>query len=116
MILSVQQVKWELLSYLKEFGGGFDEWYVGIADDAKETLETRHGLVLDRDLWIFKQTLTHRAAQTVQEYFVRKLGTDGDIENIEPARREDFDCVYLFKKTDNVSDGRVDGASVGAES
>ena len=95
MVYSVQQIKYEMLAYIKEFGGEFGDYYVGIAADPKAELFKRHGVHRKKDPWLYKQTLTFLAARTVQRYFLEQLGTDG-----EPVLRgdEDTDCVYIYKK------------------
>lgn len=94
MILSVQQVKYEFLAYIKEFDETFSNWCVGISDAPKQTLFGRHGVRTDEDPWLYKQLLTHRAARTVYDYFVDHLKTAG----VQPTgSSSDFDCVYLFK-------------------
>jgi len=96
MVYSVQQVKYEILAYIKEFGGEFPDYYVGIAADPKAELFKRHKVNQKKDPWLYKQTLTFHAARTVQRYFLDQLGTDG-----EPVLRgnEDTDCVYVYKKS-----------------
>ncbi len=100
MVYSVQQIKYEILAYIKEFGGGFDEWYVGIASEPKAALLERHGVDRDRDPWLYKQALTFNAAKTVQQYFLSRLHTDG-----EPVTTgdEDTDCVYVYKKSERTN-------------
>ena len=95
MILSVQQIKFEMLAYIKEFGGSFADWYVGVAAEPVRTLTEQHGLDPRLDIWLYKQALTARACGTIQSFFLRKLGTDG----IDCPPAEDADCVYLYKKT-----------------
>ena len=94
MILSVQQVKYELLAYIKEFDPDFGSWYVGISDNPKRSLFETHAVRDEGDPWLYKQLLTFRAARTVQTYFLEHLKTKGRI----PAREsEELDCVYLYK-------------------
>ena len=52
------------------------------------------------DPWLYKQALTFYAARTVQGYFLRRLGADG-----EPVLEgdEDTDCVYVYKKSERTS-------------
>lgn len=97
MVFSVQQIKYEILAYIKEFGGEFHDYYVGIAADPKAVLFKRHKVDEKKDPWLYKQTLTFQAARTVQRYFLEKLGTDG-----EPVNQgdEDTDCVYVYKKSE----------------
>jgi hypothetical protein len=94
VIVSVQQVKYEFLAYIKEFDQSFGNWCVGISDAPKEALFGEHGVRAEEDPWLYKQLLTHRAARTVYDYFVVHLRTAG----VEPnGDTNDFDCVYLFK-------------------
>lgn len=78
MAFSVQQIKYDLLAYMKEFGGGFHEWYVGVTEDAEQTLFEDHGLDRNQDLWIYRPALTGRATETVLRYFIDILHTAGD--------------------------------------
>lgn len=96
MIQSVQQVKFEFLSYIKEFDSTFSNWCVGISANPKQTLFDLRGVRDAQDPWLYKQLLSHRAAQLVRTYFVENLGVVGAPI---PAGddREDFDCVYLYK-------------------
>jgi hypothetical protein len=94
MIISVQQAKYELLAYIKEFDPTFPHWYVGVSDDPKRSLFECHGVKDAHDPWLYKQLLTNRAARTVQQYFVGQLGTFGAYTE---AGSEDHDCVYLYK-------------------
>jgi len=97
MIYSVQQIKYEILAYIKEFGGDFNEWYVGISPDPKNTMFEEHSVHKDDDIWLYKQALTFTACKTVQNYFLEILNTDG---NAVIDGDEDTDCVYLYKKSD----------------
>ena len=96
MVYSVQQIKFELLAYMKEFGGNFDDWYVGVAADPVATMTDEHCVDKSDDIWIYKQALTFQACRTVQQYFLEKLNTDGT-----PLKSGsgDTDCVYMFRKS-----------------
>lgn len=94
MIMSVQQVKYEFLAYIKEFDPRFSNWYVGISDNPRRTLFETHGVRDASDPWLYKQLLTFRAARTVQAYFTEHLKTRG---HVPAALSEDLDCVYLYK-------------------
>lgn len=102
MILSVQQIKYELLAYIKEFGGDFEDWCIGVADDPKAVLVDRHRVDLVNGLWIYKQALTSRAALTVVNYFVDKLGASAVGESSESS--EECDCVYAYRRGAIVAD------------
>jgi len=97
MVLSVQQIKFEMFGYIKEFDPEFTAWYVGIASDPKSRLQAEHGVDLERDIWLYKQALSFAACRTVQRYFIEKLNTDGELV---PAGSENDDCVYLYRKSE----------------
>jgi hypothetical protein len=97
MVLSVQQIKFEMFGYIKEFDPEFGAWYVGIASDPKRRLQAGHGVDLERDIWLYKQALSFVACRTVQRYFIERLNTDGELLS---AGSEDDDCVYLYKKSE----------------
>ena len=100
VIYSVQQIKFEMIAHIKEFGASFSEWYVGIASDPKQSLFEKHGVDKKSDIWIYKQALTFNACQTVQRYFLQILGTDGELIN---TAEENMDCVYLYKKSERTT-------------
>jgi hypothetical protein len=96
MVYSVQQIKYELLGYIKEFDQAFENWFVGIAEDPRKAMAEIHGLNLDTDHRIYKQALSLAAARTVQLYFLERLKTDG----VAITRgHENLDCVYAYHKT-----------------
>jgi len=98
MVFSVQQIKYELLGYIKEFDQTFENWFVGIAEDPRKTLVDIHGVALDTDRWIYKQALSFTAARTVQAYFLERLKTDGIAVT---HGDENLDCVYAYHKTEH---------------
>src|SRR6476661_7559385 len=96
MVFSVQQIKYELLGYMKEFDPSFKNWYVGVASDPRKILVMEHLLDLESDHWIYKQALSFTAACTVQRYFLQRLKTDGVMAS---SGDEDLDCVYAYRKS-----------------
>ena len=96
MVYSVQQIKYEILAYIKEFGGDFNDWYVGVSADPKKEMFHRHSVDEEDDIWLYKQALTFKACNTIQRYFLETLNTDG-----KPVTNgdEDTDCVFLYKKS-----------------
>jgi len=96
-IYSVQQIKFEVLAYIKEFGAQFGEWYVGIADDPKQALFEDHRVDPENGIWLYRQAVSFAACLTIQRYFTETLGTDG----IPPETgTEQTDCIYLFRKSE----------------
>ncbi len=96
MIYSVQQIKFEIFQYIKEFESSFEDWYVGIASDPREQMFKIHYVDSKTDIWLYKQAISFLACKTVQKYFLENLKTDGVLVT---NGGEDMDCVYLFKKS-----------------
>jgi len=97
MIYSVQQIKFEVLSYIKECGTDFGAWYIGIASHPKTVMQDRHGVDVELDVWFCKQAMSFRACDTIRSYFVRTLGVDGERES---GSTEGGNCIYLFRKSE----------------
>lgn len=92
MTLSLQRVKFEFLSHLKEFGCKPEEWRVGCARDASEDLFAANGVDADKDIWIWKQMLTPKAAAMVQHYMHAQL-------RVPLADSTSAGCiVFLYRK------------------
>ncbi len=92
MILSVQQIKYELLLYIKEFGGRAADWKVGVADDAPRALFQENAVDEKVDIWCWKPALTPAAARTVYRYMTEQF-------HVPPAERSgEGRCVFLFRK------------------
>ena len=100
MVYSVHQIKYEILAYMKEFGGDFNDWYVGVAADPKCTMFQKHSVHQKNDIWLHKQALTFTACKTIQRYFLEILKTDGEAVS---EGNEDTDCVYLYKKSERTN-------------
>ena len=96
MIFSVQQIKYEFLAYMKEFGGSFNQWYVGVANNPEQVLFSQHNVDREKDYWIFKPALSFRATTTVLQYFREKLKTDGADVGVGS---DEMTYVYTFKKS-----------------
>ncbi len=94
----------QIENYIREGGGEYRDWYVGLADDpihpVGETL--LHHRVQGRMLTYIETTSPH-AAQTVANHFVRLLGTDGDPDR----KRTDGTCnsLYVYKKAVHLGGG-----------
>lgn len=71
---SVQQIKFELLSYLKEFGTHGPDWTIAIVSGPDD------GLVKDitsdqndEEIWICKPTLSAKAASIIAQHMVSRF-------------------------------------------
>jgi hypothetical protein len=93
MIYSVQQIKFEFLSYIKEFGGNAEEWRIGFAEDARRGLFELNGVNETNDIWIWKPALTSAAARNVHDYFTDRFRMPTAVLT------EDGNHVFLFKRS-----------------
>lgn len=96
MIYSVQQIKFDILSYIKEFNSDFGSWYVGVARKPKVAMQHDHGVDFEKDIWLCKPAVSFVACRTVQRYFIETLGTDGTVVS---KGEEDANWVYVYKKS-----------------
>ena len=89
-----QEIINDLDAYIKDGGGGYAAWYVGIASDARDRLFNNHKVKEKGDSWVFRQTSFSAVAREIEDYFVNTLGTGGG------ARRGVVftDMVYAYKK------------------
>jgi len=96
VVYSVQQIKYEILAYMKEFGGDFKDYFIGVTGDPENALFKKHKVDRKKDPWLYKQALTFQAARTTQDYFLTRLNADGEVVT---NGDEDMDCVYVYKKS-----------------
>ncbi len=89
---SVQQIKFELISYVKEFGGDFAQWSIGRAVDARKSLFEVHEVDPIQDIWLWKPALTCSAAAIVVKWMTQRQKTRSVFED------EDGHCVFIFKR------------------
>lgn len=94
MIFSPQQIKFEFLSYLKEFGSRPDEWRIGVADDAERALFADNAVDREHDIWLWKPALSAAAARIVLSYFADRHGMAPARYETGPAARQ----VFMFKR------------------
>lgn len=100
MMLSVQQIKFEILAYIREFDPVFGHWTVGASGDPKADMERLHGIDMDNDPWIFKQALTGIAARNICRYFHEILGCEAP-DGLADAAAEERTRVYACLRRSN---------------
>jgi hypothetical protein len=93
MTYSVQQIKFECLAYIKEFGGPPPSWAIGVSDDPQRALFEINGVDESRDPWLWKPALTQAAALTVYRFMTERF-------HLSPAPVDGAGgkCVFLFKR------------------
>jgi len=53
MAKSKQEIIDEIKTHIRERGGGYSAWYVGISKDAKDRLFNGHSVKEKGDMWIY---------------------------------------------------------------
>jgi len=92
MTYSIQQVKFELLAHLKEFGGNPSDWRIGTTSDARRALFEINAVHESEDIWVWKPMLSAAAAAIVQRFFTTQY-------SVEPALSEGGRHIFMFRKT-----------------
>ena len=95
MVFSPQQIKFEFLSYIKEFGGRPEEWHVGCAGDAKDALFVQERVDREQDIWLWKPALSPAAARIVYRYLTEQL-------RVQSASADTGAHIFLYKRTAKV--------------
>ncbi len=91
MVYSVQQIKFEFLSYIKEFGAECRDWHIGLCPDPEAALFASGRVDRIRDIWLWKPALSPNAAALVHRYFTG-LGVAPD------PGADGGQCVYLYRR------------------
>lgn len=93
MVYSVQQIKFELISYVKEFGADFTEWSIGLAVDAPKALFEIHEVDEVDDMWLWKPAVTNAAAVMIRTWMSERQNA-----TVVAGDDEIGACVFLFKR------------------
>ncbi|MDH4211777.1 MAG: hypothetical protein OEV79_10075 [candidate division WOR-3 bacterium] len=84
----------EIKNYIEQHGGNYPFWYVGLAEQPEEELIAR-GVNLDLDRYVYLTAACMEDAKNVKQYFITRLGTDGDPRGIVDQKALN---VYAYKK------------------
>ena len=67
----------DIMNHIKAEGGNFARWYVGITARPRIRLFDEHRVKEKTDRWIYRPATSHTVARAVEEYFIKKKGTQG---------------------------------------
>lgn len=62
----------DVIAHMGQYGGKYQDWYVGVAADAKATLFTDHGVKESGDAWICRQCANADLAREIERCFMKK--------------------------------------------
>ena len=97
MVLSVQQIKFEIMRYVKELGSDFSQWHIGISNNPSESLFITYKVDQQRGVWMYKQAVSVRACHTVRDYFLKIQNMSGSGE-LQEILDESSNYIFIFKK------------------
>lgn len=92
-----EQIINEIETYIREGGGEYEDWYVGLTDDPFEPITEAlllHKVQGQRLTYI--ETASPQIAQTVVDYFINLCGTDGNLKTSDISRA--CNSLYIYKK------------------
>jgi hypothetical protein len=92
-----EQIIDEIETYIREGGGEYEDWYVGLTDDPFEPIN--EALLLQKvqsERLSYIETSSPQIAQAVADYFINLCGTDGNLRTKEINRA--FNSIYVYKK------------------
>lgn len=84
----------QIKNYIEQHGGHYPTWYVGRAVNPEEKL-VDHGVNLDEDRYICRTAMRAEDATGVAQYFVTRLGTDGQVRSGNGGKAL---SIYAYKK------------------
>jgi len=96
MAKTKEQIVSDLKIYIRDLGGEYSKWYIGIAADARKRLFDDHK-VEERGGkgWIFRKCESSDIAREIEKYFIDTLGTAGG----SGGGDDDTDKIYAYKIT-----------------
>ena len=87
----------QIKEYICEGGGEYKDWYVGISDnpiDPIKEVSLLHTVQSHRFTYI--ETISPGIAESVADYFINTLGTDGNLNERKTSDR--CQALYVYKK------------------
>ncbi len=86
---SVQQIKFECLAYIKEYGANPQAWVVLPCEQPTDAVFEHCGVDRSRDIWMCKPALSVKAALTVVRFLRDRMGVAAPPQDhlITPAAR-----------------------------
>jgi hypothetical protein len=92
-----KQIIEQIETYIREGGGEYEDWYVGLADNPIEPVTETLSLHKVRgQRFTYIETASSQIAQAAADYFVNLCGTDGNLKTNDISRA--CKSLYVYKK------------------
>lgn len=89
------QITQEIDCYIRQNGGGYSQWYAGIATDPRDRLFNDHNVDEKSGAWIYRDCGSENTARQIEKYFLNLSCEGGAGGGISPK------FVYAYKTTLN---------------
>jgi hypothetical protein len=98
MLYTGKQIVKRIKSHIKNRGGAYPTWVVGVSSNARSHLFKTHGVHKKVDRWILLHAESARVARNVKAYLMDKLGIIGN--KAASGEEEGADFVYAYRKSE----------------
>ena len=95
MANSKETIKKEFKEYYQKHGKGTNNWYIGIAENARERLFKKHNVDEKNGVWIYDRAISSEIAREIEDELIKELNTKGD----QGGGSDKTDYVYAYKIT-----------------
>ncbi len=75
---TINKVAAEIDAHIRQCGGNYREWYVGIASNPRNRLFNDHNVDEKNGAWIYRDAGSDTAARRIENYFLTKGCKGGD--------------------------------------
>jgi len=93
--ISKQQIHDDILAHIKQEGGTFSSWYVGIASDPQQRVFEDHQVPKENAWFIIREAFSSHDAREVEKFILETYKTDGGTGGGDNTTK----FVYAYKKT-----------------
>jgi hypothetical protein len=95
-----KQIIIEIEAYIRQGGGEYTDWFVGLADNPIDPImEVTRLHKVQNQRFTYIETVSPQAAKAVADYFLNVCRTDGncDIDASRPCQ-----AIYVYKKAPQI--------------
>ena len=85
----------DIVSFISRWGGGYSDWYAGIASSPRERLFNDHNVNEQTEGWIYRDALNSNSARATEDHLVNTLGMDGNTGGGDNTTR----FIYAYRKS-----------------
>ncbi len=89
----MNQITADIMKYVQQCGGNYEDWYVGIAAYPDKSLFIGHNVSEKYDSWIYRSASTNADAKEIQ-HLLLMMGFDGNPKRNDSSGKN----VYVYKK------------------